>query len=534
MAKFGNFINGVQATLNLAQTLNSMTQGKPQAPEYMQGHLDDVERESGLAELADLQQYKLKKDSFYLGRIHPDHGDNFVCGTNDDRHIFVVAGNAAGKGRSLAIQNLLRWKGGTFSIDPKGEFASITAMRRGTSERAKGTGTSVRKFIGQKVAILDPFNATQGAARIYKTSYNPLRDINMNKGGGVDQISRMASAIIVPEDGNAAHFSESAKTILAGTIEAVKTLEKPKNQTLSFVRKKMIGGLEELYTYLTNDRLKDDGLAAEAVGILSNVIGSDEGASFSTTLSRNLKWLASPDMRSHLEDSEFSLHNAIQKGWSIYVVIPPDMIDDFKSWLRLNVQIAMGAKIALGDKQRTIPTLFLIDEFSLLGRFSEIEKQASYARGFNIKLALIIQNIGQVKNLYKGNWETFLGNAGAIVTFGTNDLETEKYISDRMGQVMTVETTYSANSGENAQVLGSSGQTVGTSVNQGRHMRPVKLPNEIHEEAARETMRAFVIPAAGKPFAVKRQNYDAITQAGLYDSPRQITEWETRYSGRVK
>ncbi len=533
MAKFGSMLRGIQTTVEIARMAKSLMPKSADAPQHLGGHFDEIERDSGMADLPALEQYRLKPDSYYLGRVHPDHGANFPCGSNDDRHIFIVAGNAAGKGRSLAVQNLIRWQGGTFSIDPKGEFAGITAMRRGKGEKAKGTATSVKNFLGQDVGILDPFNVTKGAARVHKVRYDPLRDIDMSRSGGVDHIQKLARAIIVPEEGNAAHFSENAQTLWAGTVEAVKLLEKQQDHTLAFVRKKMLAGLEELYTYLTDDRLPKENLAAEAVGVLNELLGSEEAGSFKSTLSRNLKWMASPDMRDHLQDSDFSLWDMVQRGGSVYVVIPPDMIDDYKSWLRLMVQMAMSAKIALGTEQTTIPTLFTIDEFSLLGRFGEVERQASYARGFNVKMALIIQNIGQVKNLYKGNWETFLGNAGAIVAFGTNDLETEKYISDRMGQVMTIETTFSNNTGETMQTLSSSGTSVGSSTSQARHMRPVKMPNEIHEQAARETMRAFIVPASGKPFAIQRQNYDAIKETGLFDSPQHIAEWERRFAGRV-
>ena len=534
MVQLKGKLGKIQTALEVARMIKSLLPKDTAPPEFIGGPLSDTDRDTGMADLPDLQKYRLKPTSFYLGAIHPDHGDNFPCGINDDRHIFIVAGTASGKGRSLAIQNLIRWQGGTFSIDPKGEFASITAMRRGTALKAKGTGTSVRKFLGQQVAILDPFNVTEGAARVYKVNYNPLRDIDINRVGATEQIQKLARAIIVSEEGNAAHFSENAQTIWAGMVEAVKLLEPAQNQTLQFVRKKMLGGLEELGLYLTSEKIPEEGLAAEAVGVITELLGTDEAGSFVSTLSRNLKWLASPRIREHLQHSDFSLWDAVQKGWSVYVVIPPDMIDDFKSWLRINVQIAMSAKIALGTNQKTIPSLFMIDEFSLLGRFGEIEKQASYARGYNVKLALIIQNIGQIKNLYNKNWETFLSSAGAIIAFGTNDLETEKYISDRMGQVITIETSYSTNSGESMQVLNSLGASAGTSTSQARHMRPVKLPNEVHEQAASETMRAFVVPSSGKPFAIQRKNYDAIKEAGLFDAPQFITAWEQHFARRVK
>ena len=115
-------------------------------------------------------------------------------------------------------------------IDPKGEAASITAMRRGTREEAMGTGTSVRHFLEQNVAIIDPFGETKGPARIYKTNYNPFIDIDMEVGGGVRQIRAIASSIVLPEQGNSAHFSETAETVIAGLIEAMMVQEEHRDK----------------------------------------------------------------------------------------------------------------------------------------------------------------------------------------------------------------------------------------------------------------------------------------------------------------
>ena len=79
-----------------------------------------------------------------------------------------------------------------------------------------GGRTQVRRFLGQKVAILDPFGEVRGPARIYRTQYNPLLDIAVGTSAQTRQIKSIAAAIIVPEQGTGAHFSESAETLLAG------------------------------------------------------------------------------------------------------------------------------------------------------------------------------------------------------------------------------------------------------------------------------------------------------------------------------
>lgn len=522
---------------------SAIKQGLEPEPEIS----EQIDPMHGFAMGGELERYKFNPNGFYLGRIHEEHGQSFEASlpADDDRHVFIVAGNAAGKGVSFGIQNAIRWQGGLFSIDPKGEMAEITAMRRGTREMALGSGTAVRQFIGQKVAILDPMGEVRGAAKKYRVGYNPMRDISTKTKDGFRQIKKLAAGMIIPEEGNGAHFSESAETLVAGALEAVMTLEKPANHTLPFLRLKILGnvklkneaeptgqdeteikaGFEALYDYLTHDDLPDDGHAAEAAAMIGEVLGSDEAGSFRTTLSRNLKWIADPDMKAHMQASDFSLWDAVQEGYSVFVVLKPDDLDDFKNWLRMTTQIALSAKMAMGTFQQGLQTLFFLDEFAALGRFKEIEKAAGYMRGYGIKLVPIIQNLGQIQELYGKNWETFMGNAAAVIAWGLNDLETEKYISDRAGKIVVAETSYS----KSGNVSGFSGST-SRNKSQSLRERAVRFSNEIHEQGSRETMRAFVIPASGKPLTIRRVPYMELAQYKLYDSPDQIRDWERRRS----
>ena len=48
-----------------------------------------------------------------------------------DRHLLTVAPTRAGKGVAAIIPNLLTYPGSALVIDPKGENAMVTALRRG-------------------------------------------------------------------------------------------------------------------------------------------------------------------------------------------------------------------------------------------------------------------------------------------------------------------------------------------------------------------------------------------------------------------
>ncbi len=480
---------------------------------------------AGLADANELVRYAMQQGAFYLGKAHEDHGVSFNVGIHDDRHIFIAAGNRSGKGLTLGIPNLIAWPGPVFVIDPKAEAASIVGLRRATRSSAIGTGTSVRHFVDQNVAILDPFEQTRGPARAFRVRYNPLKDIDLAIGGGVRSIYAAAEALIHTEQGTGAHFAETAETLIAGVIEALKVKEPIGKQTLPYMRSMLIAGFDDLLFYLSSTDTAA-GLAREAAAIMAEV-GPNEWGSFRSTLSRSLKWLAEPQMQDHLAESGFSLKDAVQSGASIFVALPPTEVHMFRSWLRLIVRIGLDAKVAQGINQQGIQTLFLLDEFAALGPLKIIEQSAGFLAGYGIKLVPVIQNIGQIKNLYAKNWETFLGNAGAIIAFGLNDGETEKYISDRLGRILIDETGRSFSSGINGQAIGG-GLNTGHSQSTARHERAIRLPNEIHHLGAREQMRAFVIPASGRGFTIRRQPYTALG-AGLFDSPDFIAKWEAAH-----
>ena len=478
---------------------------------------------AGFATREELKEVELQEAGFRLGEIHPDHGGRRAeAAIDDDRHLFIVAGTRAGKGTTMIIPNLLHWAGGVVCIDPKGENASITAMRRASAEDAAGSGTQVKKHLGQEVFILDPFRIVRGPARTFRVRYDPLSDIEVGEPQESDQILTVAEAVVVSEGDKAKHFSDAAETLLAGLIEAVLHGKSP-DKTLTGCRHIFQKGSGELKRVLKEAPLTDAGLAKDALALIEDA-GEDEGGGFLTTLSRQLRWLADPRMQSHLSESDMSLVEAVRQGASVYICVPPSRIPRMSRWLRLIVRIALDAKMNSPFEHRGERCLFLLDEFYSLGHMQIIEDAAAYMAGYGIKLLPVIQNIGQVKKLYEKNWETFLGNAGAIIAWGLNDLETEKYISDRMGPVKGWEKSYSET--RNLKVGDPLENQGSISASQSQREMAIRWPSEIHADGARKEMRGFVITADGAPFMVQRVEYMSGAHAGLYDSPEAIDAWE--------
>ena len=486
---------------------------------------------AGFADSKELKQFSLQPGAFRLGNIHPDHGLKQEAAIRDDRHLFIVAGSRAGKGTTMIIPNLIDWPGGVVCIDPKGENASVTAMRRARPEDQAGSGTKVRHFLGQDVAILDPFHTVRGPARKFRVAYDPIADIDKGKPQESDQILTIAESIVIGEGDKNQHFSDGAETLLAGLIEAVVHAKDTKPKTLARCRMEFQAGAKSMKAFLAKAPETPARLSKDAHALLEDA-GEDEGGGFLTTLSRQLRWMADPRMQRHLQDGGFSLAKAVKGKSSVYICVPPSRIPRMNRWLRLIVRIALDAKMDTSLEHEGAQTLFVLDEFYALGSLKLIEEAAAYMAGYGIKLLPVIQNIGQVKKLYEKNWETFLSNAGGIIAFGLNDLETEKYISDRMGPVMSWESSYSESRSRHPDNMEAS--NISRSESLAMRERAIRWPSEVHKDGARDKMRAFVITADGPPFMVERVSYLERKGEGVFEDQDDIRSWEAGLPEKVR
>jgi type IV secretion system protein VirD4 len=241
-------------------------------------------------------------------------------------------------------------------------------------------------------------------------SYDPLADVSIGSDDEVRQILSIGEAIVMSDGDKESHWTDSARMIFVGIIEAVLHTEKnTANHTLAFCRSVYQRGLSEYvpdedgntketaFDYLRDAPRTAGGLALDAFTLLEDA-GEEESGSFSTTLARQLQFLSDPRMQRHLKNTGFSLTKAVQENWSVYVCLPPSQIARMKRWMRALVRVGFDAKMFPKKPHEGIKSLFLIDEFFSLGKMSEIEESAAFMAGYGIKLVPVIQNIGRSKS----------------------------------------------------------------------------------------------------------------------------------------
>lgn len=82
----------------------------------------------------------------------------------------------------------------------------------------------------------------------------------------------------------------------------------------------------------------------------------------------------------------------------------------------------------------TIPVHCLLDEFANIGKIPGFDRLIATIRSRNISVSVIIQNIAQLKSMYKDNSETIIGNCDNRLFLGGGEASTTKLMSDALGQ----------------------------------------------------------------------------------------------------
>ena len=92
-----------------------------------------------------------------------------------------------------------------------------------------------------------------------------------------------------------------------------------------------------------------------------------------------------------------------------------------------------------------IPVRLMFDEFANVALPDGYARLQATMRSRNVMATIILQNISQLKELFKDSWEGIIGNADAFVYLGGNEQSTHKYVSELLGKE-TIETRTSSQS----------------------------------------------------------------------------------------
>ncbi|OIB01484.1 conjugal transfer protein TraG [Paenibacillus sp. LC231] len=112
---------------------------------------------------------------------------------------------------------------------------------------------------------------------------------------------------------------------------------------------------------------------------------------------------------------------------------------------------------------------FVMDEFANVALPDEFDKLLSTMRSREISVSIILQNLAQLKALYKDAWESIVGNCDEFLYLGGNEQSTHKYVSELLGKETIDTNTYGQ----------SKGRSGSYSINYQQSGRELLTPDEV-------------------------------------------------------
>ncbi len=101
------------------------------------------------------------------------------------------------------------------------------------------------------------------------------------------------------------------------------------------------------------------------------------------------------------------------------------------------------------EGQLPVPVHFLMDEFANVALPPDFQKLLATMRSREINVSIIIQNIAQLKELFKDSWENIRGNCDELLYLGGNEFTTHKMISEMLDKETIDTNTYGRSRGRN-------------------------------------------------------------------------------------
>lgn len=139
----------------------------------------------------------------------------------------------------------------------------------------------------------------------------------------------------------------------------------------------------------------------------------------------------------HLEDLGGT--NPNKKKQALFVIIPAAdstfnfLVSMMYSQLFETLYFVAETSPACNKKRLPMHVKFLLDEFANIGTIPEFTKKLATMRKYEISCSVILQNLAQIKTMYKDDWESIVGNCDSMVFLGGKEFTTLEYLSKELG-----------------------------------------------------------------------------------------------------
>ena len=358
---------------------------------------------------------------------------NMRLGLNAKKHrrnlnVLVIGGSGAGKTRFYAKPNLMQCNTSFIVADPKGE------MLRSIAPLLIENGYDIKVF-----NLIEPENSD---------GYNPFVYIRKDE----DVIKLISNLIQNTTPKNASQndpFWEKSEIALDSALMLYLLHEAPpEEQTFEMlmflienaatVDDEDESGYQSPVDILFNglEEEKPEHIAVRQYKIFKQASGKT-ARSILISAAVRLAAFNLPEIAKMTSYDNLDIGTLGERKRAIFCVIP-DNDNSFNYLVGMLYTQAFQALYFNADNNHggelPIPVHIVMDEFANVALPDNFERILATMRSRRISVSIIIQNMAQLKALFKDSWENITGNCDTLLFLGGNEQSTHEYISKMLGK----------------------------------------------------------------------------------------------------
>lgn len=351
----------------------------------------------------------------------------------------VIGGSGAGKTRFYAKPNILQCNTSFVVLDPKGEII-----------RSVGHLLEAKDYVIKVIDLIDmskslgynPFHYIQNDKDILKLITNLIRNTTPKGSNTNDPFwEKSETALLEALMLYLYHYAPEDEQNFTMVMEMLNYAEVKEEE------EDYESPLDELFKRL--ETLDSNSLALKQYKIYKQAAGKT-AKSILISVGVRLAAFNLEELASLTRFDEMELEQIGERKTALFAIIPDnDSTFNFivgMLYTQLFQMLYYQADYVHGG-ELPVPVHFLMDEFANVALPDEFDKLLSTMRSRQIFVSIILQNLAQIKALYKDSWESIVGNCDELYYLGGNEQSTHKYISELLGKETLDTNTFGKSTG---------------------------------------------------------------------------------------
>ena len=351
----------------------------------------------------------------------------------------VIGGSGAGKTRFYCKPNIMQCNTSFVVLDPKGEIL-----------RSEGYMLEKEGYVIKVIDLIDmskshgynPFHYIQSDKDILKLITNLIRNTTPKGSQSMDPFwEKSETALLEALMLYLYHYAPEDEQNFTMVMEMLTYAEVKEDD------EEYESPLDELFHHL--ERSDPDSLALKQYQIYKQAAGKT-AKSILISVGVRLAAFNLDSVASLTRYDELELDKIGERKTALFAVIPDnDSTFNFlvgMLYTQLFQMLYYQADYVYGG-ELPIPVHFLMDEFANVALPDEFDKLLSTMRSRQIFVSIILQNLAQIKTLFKDSWESIVGNCDELYYLGGNEQSTHKFISEYLGKETLDTNTFGKSTG---------------------------------------------------------------------------------------